>query len=326
MRSMVEGVCRTEWRGPPPSRCARHLPRFAGEDQLTPNPKSVAMIGLGIMGGAISKNLLAAGFNVSGYDIDAGKAAALKEAGGTPCASVIEAVRGRAIAFTSLPTVAALDDTVAKLAAAPQQGLIVVELSTFPLEAKQAAHDRLAAAGMKMIDCPLSGTGAQAVTRDLAAYASGDAAAYDKCRDVFAAFCRVSYNLGAFGNGTRMKFVANLLVSVHNAAAAEAMVLGVKSGLDPELILDVIKSGAGNSRIFELRGPMMAQRNYRPPTATMHVLQKDSSIIAEFAKQLGVATPMLDAAGPLYTEAENSGYAEDDVAAVHEIIAHRSGF
>jgi len=289
------------------------------------NPKSVAMIGLGIMGGAISKNLLAAGFDVSGYDIDADKAAALKAAGGTPCGSVNEAVLGRVIVFTSLPSVAALDDTIVQLLAEPQPGLIVVELSTFPLDAKQAAHDRLQAAGMTMLDCPLSGTGAQAATRDLAAYASGDAAAYDGCRDAFAAFTRVSYNLGAFGNGTRMKFVANLLVSVHNAAAAEAMVLGVKSGLDPALILDVIRSGAGNSRIFKLRGPMMARRNYRPPTATMHVLQKDSSIIAEFAKQLGVATPMLDAAGPLYTEAERSGYEDDDVAAVHEILARRSG-
>src|SRR5204863_244698 len=103
---------------------------------------------------------------------------------------------------------------------------------------------------------------------------------------------------GAFGNGSRMKFVANLLVAVHNAAAAEAIVLGTKAGLDPERILEVIGSGAGNSRIFELRGPMMAKGVYTPPTATMHVLQKDSAIIAEFARALGVETPMLDAAPP----------------------------
>jgi 3-hydroxyisobutyrate dehydrogenase-like beta-hydroxyacid dehydrogenase len=95
-----------------------------------------------------------------------------------------------------------------------------------------------------------------------------------------------------------MKFVANLLVAVHNVAAAEAIVLGTKAGLDPERILEVIGSGAGTSRIFELRGPMMAKGVYTPPTATMHVLQKDSAIIAAFADALGVDTPMLDAAAP----------------------------
>jgi len=102
-------------------------------------------------------------------------------------------------------------------------------------------------------------------------------------------------------------------------------VLGTKAGLDPERILEVIGSGAGNSRIFELRGPMMAKGVYTPPTATMHVLQKDSAIIGEFARALGVATPMLDAAAPLYDEAEAQGYADEDVGAVHAVLARRAG-
>src|SRR5439155_19805563 len=174
-------------------------------------------------------------------------------------------------------------------------------------------------AGMTMLDCPLSGTGAQARTRDLALYGSGDQAGYESCRDAFAGVARVSHYLGQFGNGSRMKFVANLLVAVHNVAAAEAIVLGVKAGLEPQRILDVIASGAGNSRIFELRGPMMAKGVYTPPTATMHVLQKDSAVIGEFARALGVATPMLDAAAPLYDEADAQGYAEEDVGPVHAV-------
>src|SRR5207248_10929290 len=101
---------------------------------------------------------------------------------------------------------------------------------TMPIEVKQTAHDRLQAAGMILIDCPLSGTGAQAVSRDLALFGSGDEAAFGRARPVFDGFARVSHYLGAFGNGSRMKFVANLLVAVHNVAAAEAIVLGVKSG------------------------------------------------------------------------------------------------
>ena len=290
-----------------------------------PEPiKSIGIIGLGIMGGAIARNLIAAGFRVGAFDIDKGRAAAAAASGVALRGSASEAADGADVVLTSLPSIAALDETAAALAAKRRPGLIVAEISTFPIEAKERARDRLAA-GIVMLDCPLSGTGAQAVTGDLALYGSGDEAAFARCREAFAGFARVSHYLGAFGNGSRMKFVANLLVAVHNAAAAEAIVLGTKAGLDPERILEVISSGAGNSRIFELRGPMMAKGVYTPPTATMHVLQKDSAIIAEFARALGVATPMLDAAAPLYDEAEAQGYAEEDVGAVHAVLARRAG-
>jgi 3-hydroxyisobutyrate dehydrogenase-like beta-hydroxyacid dehydrogenase len=287
--------------------------------------KSVAVIGLGIMGGAIARNLVAAGFAVSGFDVDAGKRRLLAGDGVGERISAADAARDAEIALTSLPSVAALEATVTDLLSQPRRGLIVIEASTLPIEAKQVAHDRLAAAGMTLLDCPLSGTGAQAVTRDLAVYASGDEAAFEKCREAFAGFARVSHYLGAFGNGSRMKFVANLLVAVHNAAAAEAIVLGVKAGLDAERILEVIGSGAGTSRIFELRGPMMAKGVYTPPTATMHVLQKDSAIIGEFARTLGVDTPLLAAAAPLYDEADALGYGGEDVGAVHAVLARRAG-
>jgi 3-hydroxyisobutyrate dehydrogenase-like beta-hydroxyacid dehydrogenase len=240
-------------------------------------------------------------------------------------ASAARAAQGCPIALTSLPSVAALEATVDALIAEPHRGLVVVEASTFPIEAKDTARERLAEAGMILLDCPISGTGAQAVNRDLAIYASGDEAAYLRCQPVFDAIARVSHYLGAFGNGSRMKFIANLLVAVHNVATAEAMVLGVRSGLDPHKIVDVIGSGAGNSRIFELRGPMMARQNYRPASASTHVFQKDSAIIAAFAKSLGVDTPMLDTAAPLFDEADAMGFGDDDVAAVHAVLAHRAG-
>ena len=287
--------------------------------------RHVGIVGLGIMGSAIARNLIAAGHAVSGFDTDPDKMARLKSDGVIGCGSAAEAARGADFLLTSLPTVEALDATVTNVVAAPQPGLVIAELSTMPIEVKQRAHDRLQAAGMILLDCPLSGTGAQAVTGDLALYASGDETAYRHARPVFDGFARISHYLGAFGNGSRMKFVANLLVAVHNVAAAEAIVLGTKAGLDPERILEVIGSGAGTSRIFELRGPMMAKGVYTPPTATMHVLQKDSAIIGAFADALGVDTPMLDAAAPLYDEAEAQGYAEEDVGAVHAVLARRAG-
>ena len=117
-------------------------------------------------------------------------------------------------------------------------------------------------AGHVLLDCPVSGTGAQAKVKDLVVYASGGAAEIKKLRPMFAAFTRAVYDLGEFGNGSRMKYVANLLVAIHNVASAEAMVLGMKAGLPPQLIFDLVKTGAGNSRIFELRAPMMVKDRY----------------------------------------------------------------
>ncbi len=285
----------------------------------------IAIIGLGIMGSAMAHNLLAAGFQVGGFDIDAARGESLAAAGVDLAASATAAAAEAEFVLTSLPSHQALDDTVAGLIREPRRKLVVIETSTLPLEAKQEAHDQLAGAGTVLLDCPLSGTGAQAATRDLAVYASGDEAAYNRCGEIFAGIARVTHYLGAFGNGSRMKFVANLLVAVHTVAAAEAIVLGTKAGLNPLALIEVIRSGAGTSRIFELRGPMMAAGLYTPPTATMHVLQKDSAIIAEFARHLGVDTPLLDAAAPLYDAAEAQGYAAEDVAAVHAVLARRAG-
>ena len=114
-----------------------------------------------------------------------------------------------------------------------------------------------------MLDCPISGTGSQAKVKDIVVYASGDARAIRKLKPLFAGFSRGVHDLGAFGNASRMKYVANLLVAIHNVATAEAMVLGMKAGLDPKAIFETIKTGAGNSRVFELRGPMMVTGQLR---------------------------------------------------------------
>jgi L-threonate 2-dehydrogenase len=281
---------------------------------------AVGVIGLGAMGGAMSANLVKAGFEVRGYDLSTKQRAALKRAGGRPVASIAQ-LKAQ-ILITSLPSAAALHSVSESLSA---KNGIVVETSTLPIEDKERARATLKRKGITLLDCPLSGTGAQAKVKDLVVFASGDKSGFERAKTIFPGFSRSHYYVGAFGNGSRMKFVANLLVAVHNAAAAEAIVLGAKAGLDPARIVEVIASGAGTSRIFELRGPMMAAGIYTPPTATMHVLQKDSATIAEFARLLGVATPLLDAAAPLYDEADALGYGEEDVAAVHAVLARRAG-
>ena len=284
----------------------------------------VAVVGLGIMGGAIARNLLAEGVAVHGYDTDATRLELLKP-NGVAAHSAGEAARGAGLVLTSLPSVAALDATVASLVAAKASGLVVAELSTLPIAAKEAARAKLEAAGIALLDCPLSGTGAQAATRDLAVYASGARDAYNRAEPVFRRFARVSHYLGAFGNGSRMKFVANLLVAIHNVATAEAMVLGMKAGLAADDIVKVIASGAGNSRVFELRAPLMAKGVYEPPTMKIDIWQKDMAAIGDFAKRLGVGAPLFAATVPIYNAAIGQGRGGEDTAAVCTVLEAMAG-
>jgi 3-hydroxyisobutyrate dehydrogenase-like beta-hydroxyacid dehydrogenase len=286
---------------------------------------TIGIVGLGIMGGAIARNLLAAGWRVSGYDTDRVRCSELASSGALIKGSAGELAREASVIITSLPKAEALAETAQAVANAGVERRIVVETSTFALDDKLAAQRTLAAANHLLLDCPLSGTGAQAEARDVVVYASGDSESIATLTPLFADFARAAYDLGAFGNGTRMKFVANLLVAIHNVATAEAFVLGMKAGLDPRKILEVIASGAGNSRIFELRGPMMAQGRYQDATMRLSLWQKDMALIGDFAASLGCPTPLFNATQPIYAQAIADGYGPQDTAAVCAVLEAIAG-
>ena len=289
----------------------------------------VGMIGLGIMGSAISANLLGDGTSVVGCDVVREQVDILVSKGGKGAASPEEVAGETDIVITLLPSVAALDEVVwgkNGLLASNHKGLIVVESGTLPLEDKLRAHETLKKAGMVMLDCTLSGTGAQAAVKDLVVYGSGDRTAFDKCIPVFKGFARANYYLGEFGNGSKMKYVANLLVAIHNVAAAEAFVMGMKSGLDPELIYKVISDGAGTSRMFEVRGPMMVQGRYDEATMKMDVWQKDMNIIGGFAKRINCPTPLLASCAQVYIAAMAEGRAKQDTGSVCAVMEGWANF
>lgn len=289
---------------------------------------NAGIIGLGIMGSAIARNLINAGEAVAGFDIDATRLEDFAGAGGTPCGSAVEVARKSDILLTSLPSAGALEDTVsgtAGLMSDPQPGQILAELSTLSIETKQKARDTLAGAGVTMLDCPLSGTGAQAATGDLAVYASGGQEACRRAATLFDNFSRVTYYLGEFGNGSKMKFVANLLVIINNVATAEAITLAIKSGLDTENLCEVLGSGAANSRILELRGPGMIERRFEPPTMKIDTWLKDISLIDDFATGLGVETPLFTAGTPVYEKAVEMGLGEADTTAICCVLEKMAG-
>jgi 3-hydroxyisobutyrate dehydrogenase-like beta-hydroxyacid dehydrogenase len=288
---------------------------------------TVGIIGLGIMGGAIAKNLSGAGWQVIGFDIAKDRCAEAKAAGVGIAASAAAVAAKAANILVSLPKPEALMATVAAIADAKLPRRVIAELSTFSLDDKNEAEAALRAAGHTMLDCPLSGTGSQARAKDLVVYASGDAQAIQALMPLFADFSRQAHDLGAFGNGMKMKFVANLLVAIHNVASAEAMVLGMKAGLDPAQTFKLIQAGAGNSRVFELRAPMMVEQRYDGDNLTMRnsTWQKDMKVIGEYAASVGCPTPLFSASEPIYRAALSTGYADQDTGAVCAVLEAMAG-
>jgi putative dehydrogenase len=286
---------------------------------------TVGVVGLGTMGGAYAKHLAAAGWRVWGFDTAPARKRAAARAGASIAADAGAVAEASPAIIVSLPSAEALDVTVAAITGRKLSPRIIVETSTLKLADKERAERALRKAGHVMLDCPVSGTGAQAAVKDIVVYASGETKSIARARRMFADFSRATYDVGAFGNGSRMKYVANLLVTIHNVASAEAMVLGIKSGLAPQMIYNLISAGVGTSRIFEVRGPMMVRDDYNHVTMSVKLYHKDISVIEDHASKLGVPTPLFSASLPVYSSAMALGYGQQDTASVCGVLQTMAG-
>ena len=282
--------------------------------------KIVGIVGLGIMGGAIARNLIDRGWRVVGFDVDPTRCTELAQADVVIASDVAQLTREAPVIMTSLPSPAAVEEVAHAIADCGQLCRIVIELSTLSLVDKLRFEAILRKAGHIALDCPLSGTGAQAKVRDLVVYASGESEAIARCMGLFADFAKQSADLGRYGNGSRMKFVANHLVAINNVAAAEAMLLAERAGLDPKMVVDMVGPGAGGSRMFQMRAPMMVEGVYEPATMKVSTWKKDMAIIAEFADDVGCTTPLFTLTQPVYAEAMAMGLGDQDTASVFEVL------
>jgi putative dehydrogenase len=288
----------------------------------------VGVVGLGTMGGSMARHLIEAGHPVLGCDVEPDRVTALAALGGVAASSPAEVAAKAAVVILSLPSVPAFEEVTAGpagLLEGARQGLIVVETSTLPLGVKQRAHEQLAQRGVALLDCTISGTGAQIRTKDIAVYASGDPAALERVRPVLAAFSRTQFDLGSFGNGSKLKFVANLLVAIHNASAAEALLVAERAGLDLRTALLALTAGAGTSRMLEIRGPMMISGEYGDPTMRVVTFQKDLDIIAGFAREIGCPAPLFTTVAQLNLAALVQGHANEDTASVFAVLQNLAG-
>jgi len=287
--------------------------------------EQVGIIGLGIMGSAYARNLSKAGVEIVGCEIDDAKVEALSDVPLSRAASPADVVAKVDRVITSLPNAAAFTKVMGEIGEAGRP-VAVADTCTLTVAQKEVGRELLAKAGAVLLDCPVGGTGAQAAKGDLVIFGSGEAAAFERIRPVFEKMARVVHHLGDFGAGSVMKFIHNLLVAIHNCSAGEAFALGMKAGIDPQVIYDVISTSAGTSRMFEVRGTMMVSGDYDTNiSSTLETILKDIACISEHARNVACPTPLFSLAGDIHRAASAQGFAMSDPAVVCKTIGKLAG-
>ena len=284
--------------------------------------ETVGVVGVGKIGLPIAENLIKSGYRVLGYRRSS--LAELEKIGGIPARSPADIGAQADIVFSCLPSSQALAEVVAGPAGlldTARPGQIIIELGSHPVPDKARHVAPLAAKGAAFLDGEVSGTPGMVSARKAVIYLAGDKDACAKAERVVAGFADSCLYFGPFGAASRVKLVNNLLVAVHIAAAAEAMALGLKAGVDVELMIKAIATGSGGSTQFGIRAPWMAQRRFLPAQGTAPALQHYFDMIDDFADSDGVATPMLDRAVELYDKFMAMGLGEKDVAAMVDAVA-----
>jgi 3-hydroxyisobutyrate dehydrogenase-like beta-hydroxyacid dehydrogenase len=283
--------------------------------------ETVGVVGVGKIGLPISENLIKSGYRVVGYR--RGSLADFEKIGGVPARSAAEVGAQADIVFSCLPSDRALEEVVQGpqgLVQAARPGQIVIELGSYPVPVKKRQIAPLAQKGAIFIDGEVSGTPGMVSARKGVIYLAGDAEACKRAEPVIAGFADSCIYFGPFGAASRVKLINNLLVSIHIAATAEAMALGLKSGVDVDLLIKAIAGGSGGSTQFGIRAPWMAQRRFKPLQGTIPGLQHYIEMIGEFADEVGVATPLLDRTAELFERFVAMGLSDCDGAAMVDVI------
>ena len=283
--------------------------------------ETVGFVGVGKIGLPISENLIKSGFRVLGYRRSS--LADFEKLGGVAAKSPAEIGEQCNVVLSCLPSAEALDEVVSGpngLIHTARKGQIIVELGTHAVPDKEKHVAPLAQKGAAFLDGEVSGTPGMVSARKAVIYLAGDKEACTKAERLVGGFADSCLYFGPFGAASRVKLVNNLLVAINIAATAEAMALGLKAGVDVDLMIKAIATGSGGSTQFGIRAPWMAQRRFLPAQGTVPGLQHYFDMIGEFADSVDVATPMLDRAAELYEKFMDMGLGEKDGAAMVDVI------
>ena len=282
---------------------------------------NIGLIGLGAMGGAYAKHLLKNNFKCFGIDLDKNNILKFIQLGGQEI-TYDELFNKVDIVLTSLPSLIAYKDVLNNLKRLGKNNSkkIILDMNTISIDDKNMFKNEINGLNIDMLDSPVSGTGAQAWEADLTVFASGSKELIDKCMNIFRAFSKEVINVGSFGNGMKFKILANLLVTIHNTAAAEALRLGELAGLDKDMIYKVLGNSAATSVMLQKRMPLMINKNYEPPTASFNIFLKDVDIIRNFIKDNNVTLPTFEGSAKIYDKAEKTLSKNWDTASVYEVL------
>ncbi|MDA0999346.1 MAG: NAD(P)-dependent oxidoreductase [bacterium] len=282
--------------------------------------ENLGFIGLGKMGTPLTRNLMADGHKVSGYDVDPARMKMLEEAGGHPASSAKE-VAGRAdVVFTMLLKPGHIEENTIGpkgIAAAGKKGLILIEMSTMNPNWSRGLAEKLAGRGITMLDAPVSGTVPHVESRTLAYMVGGEKAAYERILPIISPLAKSVIHTGGNGTGCSMKLVTNLIVNAGVALLAEGLLLGERSGLSAETIMSCLRSGAAASHVLELKGEKILGRDFTPH-ASVGIYVKDLGLCVELAEEMGFDVPMTAAGLGMFQRSEAAGWKEDDCARVIE--------
>lgn len=284
---------------------------------------TVGIVGLGLLGGAVASRLLAAGHAVVGHDVRAERMTALEAMGGKPAATATAAARASEAVITLLPSLAAVEEVIlgaAGLAAALRPEQPVIQMSTISPALTERLDAALRARSLTFLDTPVSGTSGMVARGDGIIFVGGERALYDRWRPVLEAILPHSVYIGRSGQAMVLKLIANLLVALHSAAAAEALTMARRAGLDLPLALDVLARSAATSRMLEVRGPMMAREEF-PAQMKLDLFMKDLHLIQDAAAAAGAAVPLTDVAERLYAAAAGAGHDQEDLSVVIRAFA-----
>jgi 3-hydroxyisobutyrate dehydrogenase len=279
--------------------------------------QKIGFVGIGKIGLPICANLIKSGFPVIGYRRSS--LAEFEKLGGIPARDSADVAAQSDLVFTCLPGDAALEDVMHGLLASARPGQIVISLDSHPLRIKQRYVAPLAAKGATFLDGEVSGTPGMVAQRKGVIYLGGPGEAVRRIEPVVAAFADLCLHLGDFGAATKVKLVNNFLVALHIAGAAQAMALGLKSGIDKDLLIKAVLTGSGGSTQFGIRAPWMAERRFTPAQGTATLLAHYLETAKEMADEVGIATDLLDPLIELYARA-SPAVGERDVAAMIEMF------
>jgi L-threonate 2-dehydrogenase len=285
--------------------------------------ESVAVVGLGAMGLGMAGSLRRAGFHVRACDVRAEVAQKFAAKGGTACATPAEAAAAADIVVSVVVNASQTEGVLFGengAARAMRKGSLFVMCSTVDPNWSIALEQRLADLGLLYLDAPISGGASKAATGTMTMMTAGRPEAYAKAGRVLDAMAANVYRLGdCAGNGSKVKIINQLLAGVHIAAAAEAMALGLRVGVDPQALYEVITHSAGNSWMFENRMAHVLAGDYTPLSA-VDIFVKDLGLVLDTARATKFPLPLSATAHQMFMQASSAGHGREDDSAVIKIF------